>query len=68
MIAERIWGYVEEKGIERRDLAGHVGMSESVLFETLKGKRTLFAEDYVAICDYLSVPYSTFIDYEGRSA
>lgn len=62
MIAERIADYIKEKGIKQTTLASVVGIAPQSMHETLKGRRTLTAEEYVRICDFLEVPYSRFTD------
>ena len=62
MIAERIADYVKEKGIKQTTLAKVLGIAPQSMCETLKGNRTLTAEEYVEICDFLEVPYSKFTD------
>ena len=62
MIAERIADYVKEKGIKQTVLAKALGIAPQSMGEMLKGKRTLTAEEYVEICDFLEVPYSKFTD------
>ena len=62
MIAERIAEYINAKGIKQRPIAEAVGMSPVAMSETLRGNRTLTAEEYVGICNFLEVPYSKFVD------
>ena len=62
MIAEKIAEYVVSKGIKQKSIAEAVGMSTVAISETLRGNRTLTAEEYVSICNFLEVPYSKFVD------
>lgn len=64
MLAERIKEYMDEKGIMQVAVANAIGMSKVAIGETLRGNRRLTAEEYVAICDFLEVPYSKFTDQE----
>lgn len=62
MIAEKIAEYVSAKGIKQKTLADAVGISPVSMSETLRGNRTLTADEYADICKFLEVPYSKFID------
>lgn len=62
MIAEKIAEYVAAKGIKQKTLADAVGISPVSMSETLRGNRTLTADEYADICKFLEVPYSKFID------
>lgn len=62
MIAERIAEYISAKGIKQRPIAEAIGISPVSMSETLRGNRTLTAEEYVGICNFLEVPYSKFVD------
>lgn len=62
MLAERISTYMDEKGIMQATMASAIGMSKAAMSQTLNGKRTLTADEYVAICDFLEVPYSKFTE------
>ena len=60
MIAERVKEYVNEKGIKQVAIANAIGISKVAMSETLNGNRTMTAEEYVRICDFLEVPYGKF--------
>lgn len=62
MIAERMKEYVNEKGIKQVAIATATGMTKVAVSETLNGNRTLTAEEFVKICDFLEVPYDRFTD------
>lgn len=62
MIAKKIAEYIATKGIKQKALADAVGISPVSMSETLRGNRTLTADEYVIICRFLEVPYSKFID------
>lgn len=62
MLAERIKEYMDEKGIKQTTMANALNMSKVSMNATLNGNRTLTAEEYVAICDFLEVPYSKFTE------
>jgi len=69
MIAEQVKSYVTEKGFKQVAIAKGVGMSKVAMSETLAGNRTMTAEEYVRICDFLEVPYDKFAQgaYEETS-
>lgn len=62
MLAERIKQYMDEKGIKQTAVAHALDMGKASMNATLNGNRTLTAEEYVAICDFLEVPYSKFTE------
>ncbi len=62
MIADRIKEYVNEKGIKQTAIASATGMSKAAVSETLNGNRTLTAEEFVGICNFLEVPCSKFME------
>ena len=64
MLAKRIKEYMAEKGIMQVAVANAIGISKVAMSETLKGNRRLTAEEYIAICDFLEVPYSKFTEKE----
>lgn len=65
LIAERIKAYVDEKGIKQVAIASAVGMSKVAVSETLNGNRTLTAEEFVRICNFLEVPCERFFAPES---
>lgn len=69
MIAEQIKAYVDNMGFKQTAIASKSGIRVDSLNKTLKGKRTMTAEEYVRICDSLNVPYDKFSDgaYETKS-
>lgn len=67
MLAERIKEYTKEKGIMQSTMADAIGISKVAMGETLKGNRKMSAEEYIAICDFLEVPYSKFTDQEENT-
>lgn len=70
MIAEKIKSYVDEKGIKYVAIANNIGIAKSSMSATFSGDRTLKAEEYVKICDFLEVPYDMFAQgaYEQKQA
>lgn len=65
LIVERIKAYVDEKGIKQVAIASATGMSKVAVSETLNGNRTLTAEEFVRICDFLEVPCERFFTPES---
>ena len=68
MIAEQIKDYVNERGFKQTVMASKVGMSKVAMSETLNGNRTMTAEEYVRICDFLEVPYDKFAQGAYKSS
>lgn len=62
MISEHIAEYFATRGIKQKTVAEAIGLSAAAMSEMLAGRRKLSADEYVAICDFLEVPYSRFID------
>jgi transcriptional regulator with XRE-family HTH domain len=61
VITEKIALYLDEHGIKQRAVAEYIGVSPSTMTSIISGKRRLSAEEYIGICDFLQVPYSTFV-------
>ena len=64
MVAEKLAQYIEEKGFKQSVIAKAVGMSPQAMSETLAGRRTLSADEYRDICDFIEVPYERFMSAE----
>jgi len=62
MISENVARYVKEKGIKQTAIAEAVGISAPSLNNKLKGKTKLYAEEYLAICEFLNMPSDYFRD------
>lgn len=60
MVVEQLAQYVSNKGIKQRVLADAIGMTPQAMSETLAGRRTLTADEYGDICEFLEVPYERF--------
>lgn len=60
MIAEKLAEYFVTRGIKQKVVAEAIGISPAAMSEMLAGRRKLSADEYVAICDFLGVPYSLF--------
>lgn len=65
MIAENVASYMKNKGIKQNAVAKSIGISNVAMSETLAGRRTMTADEYVGICDFLEVPYSKFTKPEA---
>lgn len=65
LIRENIVKYMAKKGIKQTDLAYNLFNAEPIqISNRLKGKCKLTAGEYMAICDYLDVPYCKFMTRE----
>jgi len=62
VIIDNLKAYMEKTGIKHSKVAEHLGMSKATFSSTINGNRTLTAEEYVSVCDFLEVPYSKFVD------
>ena len=62
MISENVAEYIEEKGIKQTAIAKAIGISAPSLNNKLKGKTQLYAEEYLAICEFLGMPSDYFRD------
>lgn len=62
MIFENVAEYIEEKGIKQTAIANAIGISAPSLNNKLKGKTQLYAEEYLAICEFLDMPSDYFRD------
>ncbi len=58
--AKAINGYMEAKGIKRSFIARQIGMPPELLGRTLDGKRKLKADEFLAICEVLSLDMEYF--------
>lgn len=68
MIAEHLAEFFATRGIKQKTVAEAIGMSAAAMSEMLAGRRRLSADEYVAICDFLEVPYSRFTDTAKTTA
>ena len=61
MVALELAEYINNKGIKQKAIATAINMSPQAMSETLAGRRTLSADEYRDICDFLEVPYTRFM-------
>lgn len=64
MVYENIAKYVADKGIKQVAIAKAINMTPQAMSDTLAGKRTLTADEYYDICNFLEVPYERFFESE----
>ena len=57
---EIIKAYIEDNGIKRSFVAEKIGMSPVLLGRSLEGKRKLQADEFIAICEVLSLDLDFF--------
>lgn len=60
MIAESIREYLREHGITQEHVASKAGMTKQAMSASMRGTRTLTADEYVAICAALGVSMDFF--------
>ena len=65
-ITERVIAYVESEGCDYDALAATAGLNNDDLNAIVAGERSLAAEEYVAICEFLRLPLSRFITPEDE--
>jgi len=53
--------YIEEKGIKQSAIACAIGKSKQSAQRLLSGNRKMYIGEYIAICDYLEIPYDKFL-------
>lgn len=58
--------YISSNGIKQNFVAEKVGMSAELLRRSLEGKRTLKADEFIAICGILSLDLSYFAGKTGK--
>lgn len=67
-VYEKVRTYIDEHGLKRNSVAKRAHISEKVFSAIMCGKRTMYADDFEAICNALGVCASTFIEMPTRSA
>lgn len=60
--------YIDEHGIKRNSVARKARIPEKVFSAIMCGKRTMYADDFEAICNALGVCATTFISADTRTA
>lgn len=63
-VTSNINKYLVGKGIRKSYVAERTGITANALNLSLNGKRKLFIDEYVRICDVLEVPYDYFITFQ----
>lgn len=66
MIAEKIAGYVLDKGIRQSHLCKKTGMTKQGLCMALQGKRKLSIDEYAKICNALDLPLAYFFEFDRQ--
>lgn len=62
MISENVAEYINEKGIKQTAIAKAIGISAPSLNNKLKGKTQFYAEEYLALCEFLGISSDYFYD------
>lgn len=60
MVYQRIADYIKERGITQAHICRETGLGSNAVSQLLKGERKITIEEYIAICDALSVPLDQF--------
>jgi hypothetical protein len=64
-IFERVRKYLDDNGIKHGVIARKAGIPANTFSAIMCGKRTMYAEDYEAICVALNVPATMFINNQS---
>lgn len=67
-VYEKVKEYIDDSGYEYVALAKKVGMPPDTFNAILDGARTLYADDFRAICLALNVSPEIFIDREAAAS
>lgn len=65
-IVDALRQYIQDNHIPQNKLACKSGLSENQVSLVLNGKRKLYADEYVRICDALCVAYDRFAQESRR--
>ena len=58
----RIRSYIDQHGIDADAVAYKAGIPPTVFKKMLHGRRTIYSDEYKAICEALDVGAETFLD------
>ncbi len=67
-VYEKVREYITEHGIKQNAIAKKCNISTATFSAIMNGKRTMYADDFRAICIALNVSPEIFIEYEKHSA
>lgn len=67
-LGENIKKYLVENGISQSFVSEKTGIKRGTLNYMLNGSRRICVDEYVAICQALSIPFDYFIDMSNKSA
>lgn len=65
---EALRKYLEDNGLKQKFISQKTGIAESTLSAILSGKRKCSLDEYITLCQSLSVPFSTFINSSESAA
>ena len=55
--------YLDDKGLKQKFIAEKTGISEAALSSILMDKRKCSLDEYIKLCQFLNVPFMSFIKY-----
>lgn len=61
-IGERLKVYMKRHHIEQKNVAEHIGVIRTGLNQALNGKTKLYAETFIAACEYMQVSPSKVLE------
>jgi transcriptional regulator with XRE-family HTH domain len=67
MLSKLIKQYIDSHGVTQTFIAKKTGIDVRKINAMLNGNRQIIAEEYLEICDALSVPYDMFKNYKEAS-
>ena len=65
-IYEKVRAYIDDKGLKQVAVAQKAGIPKTTFNAIMNGKRTLYADDFRAICLALNVSPELFINVKNR--
>jgi transcriptional regulator with XRE-family HTH domain len=65
-VGRRINRYTKAKRVTQEDIAKKCfpNVDSQLIYRRFAGLKELTIGEYIAICDYLEVPYDTFLEYD----
>ena len=58
--------YFDDNGLKQNFISQKTGITEVALSAILTGKRKCSLDEYIALCDFLAVPYGSFVVHKDK--
>lgn len=65
-VYEKVRAYIEQQGYKQVAIANKAGIPQTTFNAIMNGKRTMYADDFRAICIALNVSPETFISISNE--